>query len=393
MNYLTIKPTFMKHLFHSLALHTLIGCMLFVSCTPKTDSPNVENDNDKPIFYCGADLSYVNEMEDCGATYRDADNQEKDVYEIFNDAGTNMVRLRLWHNPTWTDYSTLQDVKKAIRRAKNLQIKVLLDFHYSDTWADPNKQEIPAAWASSIDDTEKLSQLLYQYTYDVLKELATQDLLPDIVQVGNEINAMMLQQGELSWPIDWERNSTILNKGIRAVRNVAKETNKDIGVMLHIAQPENALYWFRDATQNEVIDFDWIGLSYYPKWSEYKLHNVDQPVRELIQTYKKKLMIVETAYPFTLENADTANNILGSDALINGYLATQQGQLDYLNDLTNKIKDAGGSGVIYWEPAWISTSCKTLWGTGSHWDNATLFDTNGKANLGINFYNQTKTQP
>ena len=383
----------MKSLSEVFILHTLIGCMVFVSCTPKIDSPNVENDNDKPIFYCGADLSYVNEMEDCGATYRDADNQEKDVYEIFNDAGANMIRLRLWHNPTWTDYSTLQDVKKAIRRAKNLQIKVLLDFHYSDTWADPNKQEIPAAWASSIDDTEKLSQLLYQYTYDVLKELATQDLLPDIVQVGNEINAMMLQQGELSWPIDWERNSTILNKGIRAVRNVAKETNKDIGVMLHIAQPENALYWFRDATQNEVTDFDWIGLSYYPKWSEYKMHNVDQPVRELIQTYKKKLLIVETAYPFTLENADTANNILGSDALIDGYPASQQGQLDYLNDLTNKIKYAGGSGVIYWEPAWISTSCKTLWGTGSHWDNATLFDTNGKANLGINFYNQTKTQP
>ena len=367
--------------------------MLFVSCTPKTDTPNVENENDKPFFYCGADLSYVNEMEDCGATYKDADNQEKDVYEIFNDAGANMIRLRLWHNPKWTDYSTLQDVKKAIRRAKNHQIKVLLDFHYSDTWADPNKQEIPAAWASHIDDTAALAQLLYQYTYDVLNELATQGLLPDIVQVGNEINAMMLQQGELTWPIDWNRNATILNKGIRAVRDVAKETSKDIGVMLHIAQPENALYWFRDATQNGVTDFDWIGLSYYPKWSEYKPHNVDQPVQELIQTYKKKLMIVETAYPFTLENADTANNILGSDALIDGYPATQQGQLDYLNDLTNKIKDAGGSGVIYWEPAWISTSCKTLWSTGSHWDNATLFDANGKANLGINFYNQTKTQP
>lgn len=366
-----------------------VGFILYTSCTPKTETPSGDDDDlDKTTFYYGADLSYVNEMEDCGATYRDTDNQVKDVYQIFKNEGANMIRLRLWHNPTWTDYSTLQDVKKSIRRAKEQEFKILLDFHYSDTWADPNKQEIPAAWASSIDDTEKLSQLLYQYTYEVLHELVNEDLSPDIVQVGNEINAMMLQQGELTWPIDWERNATIINKGIQAVRDVAKETNKDIEVMLHIAQPENALYWFRDAAQNGVTDFDWIGLSYYPKWSEYKMYNVDQPVRQLIETYRKRLMIVETAYPFTLENVDAANNILGSDALIDDYPATQQGQLDYLNNLTTKIKDAGGSGVIYWEPAWVSTNCKTQWGTGSHWDNATLFDVNGKPTLGMRFYNK-----
>jgi arabinogalactan endo-1,4-beta-galactosidase len=366
-----------------------VGFILYTSCTPKTETPSGDDDDlDKTTFYYGADLSYVNEMEDCGATYRDVDNQVKDVYQIFKNEGANMIRLRLWHNPTWTDYSTLQDVKKSIRRAKEQESKILLDFHYSDTWADPSKQEVPAAWASSIDDTEKLSQLLYQYTYDVLHELVNEDLSPDIVQVGNEINAMMLQQGELIWPIDWERNATIINKGIQAVRDVAKETNKDIEVMLHIAQPENALYWFRDAAQNGVTDFDWIGLSYYPKWSEYKMYNVDQPVRQLIETYRKRLMIVETAYPFTLENVDAANNILGSDALIDDYPATQQGQLDYLNNLTTKIKDAGGSGVIYWEPAWVSTNCKTQWGTGSHWDNATLFDVNGKLTLGMRFYNK-----
>lgn len=366
-----------------------VGFILYTSCTPKTETPSGDDDDlDKTTFYYGADLSYVNEMEDCGATYRDADNQVKDVYQIFKNEGANMIRLRLWHNPTWTAYSTLQDVKKSIRRAKEQEFKILLDFHYSDTWADPNKQEIPAAWASSIDDTEKLSQLLYQYTHEVLHELVNEDLSPDIVQVGNEINAMMLQQGELTWPIDWERNATIINKGIQAVRDVAKETNKDIEVMLHIAQPENALYWFRDAAQNGVTDFDWIGLSYYPKWSEYKMYNVDQPVRQLIETYRKRLMIVETAYPFTLENVDAANNILGSDALIDDYPATQQGQLDYLNNLTTKIKDAGGSGVIYWEPAWVSTNCKTQWGTGSHWDNATLFDVNGKPTLGMRFYNK-----
>jgi arabinogalactan endo-1,4-beta-galactosidase len=101
-------------------------------------------------------------------------------------------------------------------------------------------------------------------------------------------------------------------------------------------------------------------------------------------------MIVETAYPFTMNNADGANNILGSDALIDGYPATQQGQLDYLNQLQSVIENAGGQGLIYWEPAWVSTSCSTLWAQGSHWDNATLFDQDNKANLGMTFYNASR---
>ncbi len=100
-------------------------------------------------------------------------------------------------------------------------------------------------------------------------------------------------------------------------------------------------------------------------------------------------MIVETGYPYTLNNIDAANNVLGSDALVPGFSATQQGQLDFITALTNKTKAAGGSGVIYWEPAWVSTNCKTLWATGSHWDNATLFDTGGKPTLGIRFYNKS----
>ena len=136
-----------------------------------------------------------------------------------------------------------------------------------------------------------------------------------------------------------------------------------------------------------MTDFDWIGLSYYPKWSQYSLDNVSVPLSTLINTYSKRLMIVETAYPFTLENVDPANNILGNDALIDGYPATQQGQLDYLNTLKTVVKSVGGEGVIYWEPAWVSTNCNTLWGQGSHWDNATLFDHNNKVTLGMTFFN------
>jgi len=103
--------------------------------------------------------------------------------------------------------------------------------------------------------------------------------------------------------------------------------------VLHIAQPENGLWWFEKATEKEVTEFDWIGLSYYPKWSSYSLSTISSALTSLINNYKKRLMIVETAYPFTLENADAAVNILGEEALISGYLATEQGQLDYLNEL------------------------------------------------------------
>ena len=362
----------------------------FLACSTNKNSNNPIEEIPTPetnTFYYGADLSYVNEMEDCGAVYKDSNDITKDPYIIFKEAGTNLVRLRLWHNPTWTNYSNYNDVKLAIQKAKSQGMKVLLDFHYSDTWADPGKQEIPAAWLSQINNTTALGDLLYNYTYETLNNLNILNLLPDIVQVGNEINPMILQDGDLEWPIDWERNSFLINKGIKAVRDISQNSGKNVEVMLHIAQPENGLWWFEQATQNGITDFDWIGLSYYPLWSTYTLNNVSNPINTLINTYNKRLMIVETAYPFTLDNADTANNILNNDALISGYPATQQGQLDYLNQLQSIIENAGGEGLIYWEPAWVSTTCSTLWAQGSHWDNATLFDHEYKATLGLQFYN------
>lgn len=365
----------------------IVGCN---SNNANDDSNDDTTDDSVPVpstFYRGADLSYVNEMEDCGAIYKNSDGTIKPPYQIFKEAGANLVRLRLWHNPTWTNYSNYTDVKKSIQKAKAQGMKVLLDFHYSDTWADPDKQEIPAAWLGDIDNTPVLGGLLYNYTYSTLEDLADLGLLPDIVQIGNEINPMILQHGDLVWPIDWERNSALLNQGIMAVRDLSNTLQKEIEVMMHIAQPENALWWFEQATQNGVTDFDWIGLSYYPLWSDYALNEVATPLGTLITTYNKRLMIVETAYPFTMNNADSANNILGEDALIDGYPATQQGQLDYLLELKSIIEDVGGEGLIYWEPAWVSTDCFTLWGQGSHWDNATLFDHDNKANLGMSFYN------
>lgn len=327
-------------------------------------------------FYDGADLSYLNEMEDCGARFKNLNHEFQDPFEIFSQAGAEIIRVRLWNNPKWTNYSNLEDVKKTIRRSKALGMKVLLDFHFSDTWADPSTQIIPEDWISFVDDEIELGEILYHYTESVLIALRDENLNPDLVQIGNEINTMILQkEGQHNENIDWNRNSYLINKAIKAVRNL----DKNIEIMLHIAQPENALWWFDQAVKNKITDFDWIGLSYYPKWSTIKLEEVNQPLKKLINTYSKKLMVVETAYPFTLENADSANNILDEDALISGFPASAEGQCQYLLNLKNQIRTAGGQGLIYWEPAWVSTNCKTLWGTGSHWDNATLFDFNHKA--------------
>jgi arabinogalactan endo-1,4-beta-galactosidase len=364
--------------------------LLLFSCKKEGESFQVPEPVESD-FYAGVDLSYVNEMEDCGGEYFNAQYESQDVYEIFKASGANLVRLRLWHSPSWTDYSDLEDVKKSIERAKALDMEVLLDFHYSDDWADPQSQQVPEAWLAQVGDNEQLGALMYDYTFETLLDLAEEDLLPDMVQVGNEINAEILQpQDEAQWPINWSRNAYLINKGLEAVRAVSTELGHDIEIMLHIAQPENAIWWFEQATENGITNYDWIGLSYYPKWSEYSMDQVGPALRSLMATYNKKLMIVETAYPFTMEDIDAAGNIMGNDALISGYPATQQGQLDYLLDLKSIVKNAGGQGLVYWEPAWISTGCSTRWGQGSHWDNATLFNQENKVNPGMSFLEKKK---
>ncbi|QUD88294.1 arabinogalactan endo-1,4-beta-galactosidase [Phenylobacterium montanum] len=338
-------------------------------------------------FYFGADLSYVNEMQDCGAQYRDH-GQVKDPFEIFKDHGANLVRVRLWNDPDWTRYSNLADVEKTIARAKGQGMQVLLDFHYSDTWADGDKQIAPKAWAS-ITDTGELSHKLYQFTFDTLAALNAKGLAPDLVQVGNETNPELLG-GVKGKPIDWTRNAALLNAGIQAVHDAGKAFPSAPRVMLHIAQPENAEWWFPQAAAAGVKGYDLIGLSYYPKWSSKTLAGLGHTILMLRKTYGVDVMVVETAYPWTLDNADSAPNLLGADALLPGYPATPEGQAKYLADLTQTVIDHGGDGVVYWEPAWVSTGCSTPWAKGSGWDNATFFDfRHGDDTLpGIDFMNR-----
>ena len=350
----------------------LLGIVFLTACQPGAESD--------ASFYFGVDLSYVNEMDDCGAIYLE-NGEPKDAFQLFSEYGANLVRARLWHNPNWTEYSNLADVERTFLRARDAGMSTLLAFHYSDDWADPGKQWIPAAWKELTED--ELSQALYQYTYDTLIALYEKNLMPAFVQVGNETNAGMLKS---KMELDWPRDAELFNAGIRAVRDAARKTRTHPKIILHIAQPENAEWWFREAQENGVTDFDIIGLSYYPQWSTFSVQEVGPHVAEIRQEFDKDVMIVETAYPWTLRyKIETADNILNRG--VPDYPISIDGQRQFMIDLTQSMISNGGLGVVYWEPAWVSTDCSTRWGKGSHWENATFFDflNNNEVHRGIDF--------
>jgi arabinogalactan endo-1,4-beta-galactosidase len=321
-------------------------------------------------LYLGADLSYVNEMEDCGAIYRKG-GQPVDPFALLKAEGGNIVRVRIWNNATWTKYSNYADVLKTIRRAHAAGMQVLLDFHYSDDWADGGKQITPAAWVGLSSDEQ--AKALHGYTRDILMRLDADGAMPELVQVGNETNPELLG-GKENVPVNWERNAKFLNAGIRAAREVGATASISPRVMLHIAQPEHVLPWFDAATAAGVEGYDLIGISYYSKWSKWSLAQLKDTIAKSKARYGKDVILVETGYPFTLEAADTATNLLGKEALIEGYPATPEGQRKFMIDITQLVVDAGGIGTVYWEPFWVSTHCGTRWGKGSDWENATWFD-------------------
>ena len=344
--------------------------------------------------YFGADLSFANEMDDCGAVFRE-NGKPVDVYKIFKDHGANLIRIRIWNDASWTDYSNLADVEKSIARAKAAGMQVLLDFHYSDDWADGEKQIIPVAWAG-IRDPHKLADALYQYTYKTLMALNARGLMPDMVQVGNEINREILEPK--GWPkdtpIDWTRDALLINAGIRAVRDAGQHSSIQPKVMLHIAQPEIVEPWFAAATKAGITDFDVIGISYYEKWSKEPMSGLGATIARLTKAYPKaKVMVVETAYPWTMGWADNSPNNMGQDSITPAYPATPAGQKKYLIDLSQTVIANGGVGVVYWAPDWVSTRCHTRWGKGSPWENATLFDFQGNVMPGIDFMDHTYTPP
>lgn len=368
-----------------LSLVALAGCA--TAGSGRSDrSPSTANG-----LYLGADLSYVNEMEECGATFRDPRGRRVDPFAYMAKRGGNIVRVRLWNDADWTPYSDYADVAKTLRRAKAAGQTTLLDFHYSDDWADGDKQIVPKAW-KDLDNAGR-AKALHAFTYETLMKLAAEGLMPEWVQVGNETNGELLA-GPSTKPIDWAVNAPLFQAGIRAVHEAGNASGTNPRVMLHVAQPENIVAWFDAAREAGVDDFDLIGISYYAKWSKYSLDQLGAVIRIARTRYDKDVVLVETAYPFTNVGADESPNLLGPETLIPGYPATPRGQRAYLVDLTQRVIDNGGIGLVYWEPAWISTRCKTRWGTGSNWENAAWFDLkNHRALPAFDFLSARYRQP
>jgi len=320
-------------------------------------------------LYLGADMSFANEMQDCGAAFRDR-GKRVDPIALLKARGGNLVRVRIWNNPTRTHYSNLADVERTIRRAHDAGLQVLLDFHYSDDWADGDKQYPPAAWTGlSPADRERA---LHDYTRDVLRTLIQAGLAPELVQVGNEINHELLAGTRTE--IDWARNAALINAGLRAVREASATAPHPIRIMLHIAQPENAEPWFAAATQAGVHDYDVIGLSYYRKWSIEPISGLAATIARLKARYGKDVVLVETAYPYTEEDVPGVHHLLGPDSLDPAYPATPKGQAAYMIAITQAVIDAGGSGVVYWAPDWIPAACTKGQQAPSNWSNAAWFD-------------------
>lgn len=352
-------------------------------------------------FKFGTDLSYLNQILDHGGIYRDSGSVE-DPYKIFGEYGTEVARFRIWHDPEWTAnlyegnnnsvYNGLADVTKSIRKAKEHGMEANLDFHYSDTWADPEQQNVPEAWGE-IQNLETLKDSVYKYTKQTLQHLNQQGLMPEYVQVGNEINCGLLYSNVPDgFPAlnvcneNWGNAGEVIKSGIEAVREVASNSEVDTKIILHVAQPENVQWWFdKMMSVGGVSDFDIIGISYYTAWSEVPLGKISDQISNFRNRFDKDVMIVETAYPWTLENADNYNNIFGQNSLVSGYEATEEGQRDFMIKLTQEVIDGGGTGIMYWEPGWITSNMKDRWGTGSSWENNAFFDFEGNVHIGMDY--------
>ena len=379
---------FMKNMLLNIAAFWLLLAQL--SCSKKITPDPIVPTTDSRVFYApekfvmGADLSYVNQVQDYGGVFKDS-SKVKDPFVLFKERGTNLVRVRLWHTPTWTAtlnngklYSDLADVAKTIKRAKDAGMTVNLDVHYSDTWADPSKQDLPKAWENLPLSTLKDS--VYNYTLAVLNYLKKQNLTPEMIQVGNENNnGICFPTGKISGG-NFQPFADLVKSGIKAVRDFSQNSTIKPQVILHVAQLQDAEYWTNGVVnKGGVMDFDVLGLSHYYLWSTVNtMSDVGTTIKNLKDKYGKKVMVVETAYSWTTENADSYGNIMSNAAKAPPqYPLTKDGQLSYMKDLTQQIIAGGGTGIMYWEPAWITSSMRDLWGSGSSWDNNTLFDFQG----------------
>lgn len=332
--------------------------------------------NDLP-FLQGADLSYVNELQDGGVQYS-KDGNAVDPYQLIKDYGANLVRIRLWHNPQWTNYSTLSDVKRSIGRAKGAGLNVLLDFHYSDTWTDPQQNLVPEAWRPVVKYSDLLADSVYNYTYNTLQHLLNNNLLPELVQIGNETNkSIMVDDNAYIEPVNFVRNTKLFNAGLQAVADFNSNNDKSIKTILHVAMtPHDAMNWVANHKQYGLKSFDMLGVSYYPQWQDYTTAQLGDFASQLLSTYGVRLFVAETGHIWTRAWNDNNHNLMSKMCMGYPEVPCPQLQKDFIIEVKEALLANGGAGFSVWEPFWVSADNQTLWGVGSNWENVAFFDFN-----------------
>jgi len=361
----------------------------------------------------GMDVSTLEETERLGGKFYE-NGKEAPLYDIFKRHGVTSIRLRLWNNPfdeRGESYGAggcdIETVLREARRAVKNGMNWMLDFHYSDFWADPAKQFIPKAWQGFT--LEQLEKAVYEYTKETLSRCKKEALYPCYVQIGNEItNGMLWPLGEVDYdkvtgePVSYVNLTRLIKAGVTAARE-----SGDVKIILHLERScDNVRYrqWF-DAVTAAGVDYDIIGVSYYPHWhgtiNELK-YNLD----DISARYNKDIMVVETAYPFTNEhycdNPKVSLVMNDGITLPNGaappYPHSMEGQRNFLRDLVKMVKSVKRCrGLYYWEPGWLPTNGST-WATesarkyigeehktgGNEWANQCLFDYKGNFLPAIN---------
>ena len=352
-------------------------------------------------FIKGMDISTLIEQEACGAKYYDH-GKEGDLLEILKSYGANSVRLRLWNDPYAEDGTPYgagtNDLEKTIqmaKRAKKLDMGVLLDLHYSDFWADPGKQIVPKAWKEY--NEEQMEQAVYDFTKETMERLHRENAAPTLVQVGNELTNGLL------WPTgkkpDFDNIARYINAGIRGVRAV----DAGVPIMIHLDNGGlNEMYveWF-DNFIKRGEPFDIIGFSYYPFWHG-TLDQLEFNMRDMAQRYGKELIVAEVSMGFSMEDyrdyeklpKEQLKGMATRPELVEKleYPMTPQGQADFMKDVMTRIASIpGGLGFYYWEPGWIpvpgcgwaNEAALAYTGEqgpgGNEWANQALFDYEGNA--------------
>ncbi len=358
-----------------------------------------------PDFIMGADVSMLGQIEESGGKFYDQ-GVEKDCLEILRSHGVNWIRLRLWNDPTDMNGKLLgggnNDLQRTIQiaaRAKSMGFKFLLDFHYSDWWADPGKQNMPKAWVGL--GPEELNKAVYEYTAETMKALADASAMPDMVQIGNEVNSGMMWPAGKTWSQGnevvggYDGFAELLSQGIQAVRDNDPNSGnpeKKIKIAIHLADGgNNDLYHtVFDELIKRNVDFDIIGLSYYSFWHGPFDRFADN-MKDISERYQKDVVVLEAAYPYTLEDADGHSNLIGGGVQdLGGFKPTVQGQATAIRDImaaVAQVPNGKGLGVFYWEPEWIAVE-GAGWaaGQGNAWENLAMFDFDGNALPSLNVF-------